>query len=86
MFEDDYVIRLVRQLAAAIARIAGLRERGDITAARAELARAWDDLGVPRDLAVAASRETLATLLRDPEKLRIANALLAEEAKLANAR
>src|SRR4051794_40902563 len=41
MFEDDYILRMVKQLAAAIARIAGLNRRAEHDQALAEADRAW---------------------------------------------
>ena len=66
MIRDDFLLRVIDQLAAAIARIAGLREKRDDAAARAALDDAWESLGVPRDLVMAADDATLATLIRDP--------------------
>lgn len=84
--QEDYVIRLIRQFVAAIARIAGFRKRGEYEQARVEIGRAWEDLGVPHDLVLATDGETLAGLLRDPEKQRVAAQLLGEEAHVVHAK
>lgn len=84
--QEDYVIRLIRQFVAALARIAGFRKRGEYERANVEIGRAWEDLGVPHDLVLATDAETLSTLLRDPEKQRVAAQLLAEEAYVVQAK
>lgn len=81
MIREDYIIRLIKQLAAFLARIAGHRKRGEYTQALDEMNRAWTDiLDVPRELVDATDPETLAALLREPAKMRLAGRLLAEEA------
>lgn len=85
MIREDYLIRLIRQLADAIARIAGFRKRGEYVRAHQEVAKAWDTLDVPRELVNATDADTLASLLREPGKLRAAAELLAEEAQLTQA-
>jgi hypothetical protein len=86
VIREDYIMRLIRQLIDAIARIAGFRKRGEYDRALQEVARAWDDLGVPRELVLATDRETLLSLLREPAKQRIAAELLAEEAHVVQAK
>jgi len=84
--QEDYVIRLIRQFVDAIARIAGFRKRGEYERASAEIGRAWEELGVPRELVLATDGETLAALLRDADKQRVAAELLAEEAHVVHAK
>jgi hypothetical protein len=80
MQREDYLIRLIRQFAEFLARIAGLREKGDFKGALAETQRAWDDLvGQPRELLEVVDSKTYADLLRDPDRIRIAAKLLVEE-------
>lgn len=80
MQREDYLIRLIRQFAEFLARIAGLREKGDFTGALAETQRAWDDLvGQPRELLDVVDSKTYADLLRDPGRIRVAAKLLIEE-------
>jgi hypothetical protein len=82
MFREDYIHRLIRQLVEAIARIAGLNRRGDHDRALAESEQAWGKLlDAPRDLIDAVDVPTLASMLRDPEKMRIAAQLLHEEGR-----
>lgn len=82
MIREDYIIRLVKQLAAALARIAGHRKREEHDQAHAAIARAWEELfDIPRPLVDRLDGPTLASLLDDPAKLRIAAQLLVEEAR-----
>ncbi len=82
MFREDYIIRLVQQLAAALARIAGLNRRGDHDRALAAADQAWGELlDVPRDLADAVNTATLVGMLREPAKMRLAAQLLCEEGR-----
>jgi hypothetical protein len=78
MIREDYLMRLIRQLVDALARIAGYRKQGEYDRAMAEVARAWEELGVPRDLVTATDGQTLAELLREPARQRVAAELLAE--------
>jgi hypothetical protein len=82
MFREDYIIRLIEQLAAAIARIAGLNRRGEHDKALAAADRAWGELlDVPRALADTVNTATLVGMLRDPAKLRLAAQLFSEEGR-----
>jgi hypothetical protein len=80
MFREDYIIRLVRQLADFLARIAGKRRARDFEGAIAEAGKAWDELlGHPRELVDVVDTPTLASMLREPGKMRVAAQLLVEE-------
>lgn len=83
MLRDDYIIRLIKQFAAFVARIVGKREAGDFDGALAESGRAWDDLigQPPRELVDVIDTKTLADLLKEPAKLRVAAKLLIEEGR-----
>ncbi len=86
VLRDDYLMRLVRQLADALARIAGLRKAGLLDQASQELDAAFASLGgidplLVRDGDAAfllslvqdpARRETLARLLEERDALRAA--------------
>lgn len=80
---EDYLIRLIKQLAAFLARIAGRRKAGDYEGALAEAGKAWDDLigQPPRDLVDVLDTPTLAGLLKEPAKMRVAAQLLVEEGR-----
>lgn len=86
MIREDYIIRLIRQLVEALARIAGFRKAGEYERAMQEVGRAWDELGVPRELLLATDRDTAVSLVREPAKARVAAQLLAEEAHVMHAK
>ena len=88
MFREDYLMRQIRQLADAIARIAGLNRCGDHEAALAAAERAWGELvgDLPAGMADAVDSRTLADLLRSPERIRLAADLLGEQAAALAAR
>jgi hypothetical protein len=83
MLRDDYIIRLIKQLAAFLARIVSRRRAGDYDGAIAEAGKAWDDLvgQPPRELVDVVDTHTLAELLKEPAKMRVAAQLLIEEAR-----
>jgi tetratricopeptide (TPR) repeat protein len=82
MYRQDYLMRLIQQLAEFLARIAGLNRKGDHDKALATAAQAWDQLlDAPRDVIAAADSATLATLLREPAKIRAAAELCHEEGR-----
>ena len=80
MFRDDYFMRMIEQIVAAIAKITGLSRNKDYGAALDEVEKGWDILGVPRDLVAVLDGPTLAELLAAPEKMRAAADLLIAEA------
>ena len=80
MFSEDYVIRLVRRLGDFLARIVGKRNSKDFEGAIAEAGKAWDELlGHPREIVEVVDTPTLASMLREPERMRLASRLLLEE-------
>jgi hypothetical protein len=82
MLRDDYIIRLIKQLGAFLARIAGKRKAGDYEAALAETGKAWDELiGHPRELLDVLDSHTFAGMLKDPARIRAAAQLLVEEGR-----
>lgn len=87
MQREDFIERMIRQLAEALARIAGRTASGKLDEAIQESDRAWTDLlDVPRDLVDRLDGPTLAQLLADPIKMRIAGELLAAEARVHQAK
>ena len=87
MLRDDYIERMIRQLAEAIARIAGWTANGRLEEAIREADRAWEELlDVPRDLVERLDGPTLAQLLGEPAKMRVAGELLAAEARVHQAK
>lgn len=83
MIREDYIIRMIEQLAAFLARIVRKREAGDYAGALAEAGKAWDDLigQPPRDLVDRLDTPTLAGLLGDAARMRVAAQLLTEEGR-----
>jgi hypothetical protein len=85
MFENDYVMRIVKQVAEAIARMLKLADDGDHRRALREADDAWELLGVPRELVSAVDTRTLAGLLRGPEAMRLAAKLSVSEGDVLTA-
>jgi len=82
MEREDYIHRLIRQLAEALARIAGFRDQRDYKRTLAATEDAWEGLvGHPRSLVDVVDTPTLAGMLREPSKMRAAAKLLWEEGK-----
>src|SRR5262245_5972732 len=79
-FRQDYLMRLVEQLAAVIARMLGLRKSGRAADALVEAERGYDLLGLPTGLIEVLSAPAIAELLASPEKVRMVADLLDEEA------
>lgn len=86
MLRDDFVMRMVRQLAAALARIAGLRKAGLLDEAAQQLDLAFADLGVDPKLAGSADATLLLGLTADPARREALRRLLEERDALAAAR
>ena len=87
MLRDDYLLRQVKQLADALARIAGLRLDGNLDAAIEDAERAWDEvIGRPRGLVDIVDTQTLVAMLREPARIRAAAQLLVEEGRAREAR
>ena len=83
MFREDYLIRLIQQMAEAIRRLAGLRQRGDYEAALAAAGKIYDDLTtVPREMSEALDTPSFAALLGSADKMRTAALLFWEEGKI----
>jgi hypothetical protein len=83
MFQEDYILRMVQQLAAAIARIAGLYQGEQHDQALADAERAWGELlgDIPPELAGSIDCRTLAGMLRQPARIRLASQILGEQAR-----
>lgn len=75
-------MRLIQQLAHAIARIAGFNRKGEYEDALAAADQAWGKLlDAPRELIDAVDTPTLAEMLREPAKMRAAAQLSYEEGR-----
>lgn len=87
MFREDFILRLIKQLAEFVARIAGYRQSGDFDRAQEEIERARDELlGLPTGLVDVVDTATLVSLLGHPDKLRAAARLFWEEGLVLRAR
>ncbi len=81
MYEQDYLLRLAKQLTAVIQRIAGLRKAAPEALAQAE--QAYGDLfGLPPGLIDVMAPAELARLVGDPGKIAMLVQLLEVEAGL----
>jgi hypothetical protein len=82
MFQEDYILRMVQQLAQAIARITGLNQRAEHAEALREADRAWGEVlgDIPPELAGSVDSRTLAGMLRQPARIRLASQILSEQA------
>lgn len=83
MFRDDYLMRLIKQFADFIARAAGFNRKGEHEKALQETQRAWAELlhDVPHELVDVVDTPTLASMLREPQRIRAAAQLLVEEGR-----
>jgi hypothetical protein len=82
MYREDYLMRLIQRLADFVARVAGLNRKGEHDQALAVAGQTWDELlDAPRDVIAAVDSATLATMLRDPAKIRTAAQLCHEEGR-----
>jgi hypothetical protein len=85
MLRQDYIGRLIQQLAEMLARVAGLRKQGQPEQADAELAAAERALGIP----IGAERldaRSVATLLGGADKVVLAALILEQRALSYEAR
>jgi hypothetical protein len=86
LYEQDYILRLAKQLAAMLARVLGLRREGATEEALAELDGAYGELfGLPPGLVDVIPAAELARLLSDPQKIAMMAELLAAEASALEA-
>ena len=82
VYHEDYLVRLIQQLAAFIAHVAKLNQGGEHDKALAAADQAWGKLlDAPRELIDAVDAPTLAGMLREPAKIRAAARLLLEEGR-----
>jgi hypothetical protein len=79
--QEDYLLRQAKEIAAMIARIAGLRMSGEVDPARAELEQAYSLLlGSRGELLRRVDARTAARLLDSRERIAVFAQLLNEEA------
>ena len=84
MFRQDFIKRQIELFAAALARLAGAREKGDLEQASSELGNAYRALGVDPAL-LELDAQTIVRMLRTREKLEALCQLLEEHAQLNEA-
>ena len=83
MIQRDYVLRLIQQLAQALARIAGLKRSGQLDEALDDVGTTLDDLlGPLRQTLDAIDARSAARLLTDRERIEAYALLSAEEASI----
>jgi hypothetical protein len=83
MIESDYILRMIQQLAKAIARIVGLKQAGQLDEALDELRTTADGIFGPiRHTLDAIDARSAAGLLADGEKIEAYATLTAEEASI----
>ena len=85
MIREDYILRMIRQFAEALARLAGLRKEGKYERALDDAGRLYEDLGVPREVCDVVDTPTLAGLLAHPDKMRALAQVMWEEARVFQA-
>jgi hypothetical protein len=85
MIRQDYIMRMIEQLGAIIARMVRRRESGQHAQALREGEAAYDLLGVPRELCEVLDTPTLAGMLRDPDKIRAMARIAWEEGRIYSA-
>lgn len=86
MFQNDYVMRLIKQVVEAIAKMLKLSDDGEYDKALSQADSAWDLLGVPQELVTVVDSATLADLLRHPDKIRAAAQISYEQGRALKAK
>jgi len=82
MFQRDYILRLVQQVAQVIARAMGLITERKLEDADAELASGYATLGLDRELVGVLDAAGLARLLGDQDRIAAAVRLITHDARL----
>ncbi len=86
MIRDDYLLRVIKQFAEALARMIRRREEGAYDEALQEADRLYEELGIPRDLIDVVDTPTLAAMLREADRMRVAAKLCWEEGHVYKAK
>lgn len=83
LVQRDYILRLIEQVAKAIAAVLRRRDEGDLAGARREAHQAvLELLGPGASMALMADSRTAAHLVSDPRRLRLWCRLLGEDREL----
>lgn len=85
MIREDYLIRQIKQLAEAIARMLKLRTEKRYDEAIAAADTLYEELGIPRGLHDVVDTPTLASMLRSADAIRVAAHLQVEEGHIYKA-
>jgi hypothetical protein len=85
VIREDYILRIIKQFAEALARLARLRAEGKYERALDDAGRLYEDLGVPREVCDVVDTPTLARLLAHPDKMRALAQVSWEEARIFQA-
>jgi hypothetical protein len=85
VIRDDYLIRQIKQVAQALARLLGLRRAGQYDEALELTESLYEELGIPRGLHDVVDTPTLASMLRSAEKMRVAAQVFVEEGHIFKA-
>ena len=82
MILNDFILRMIHQLARALARMVGLVDENKLDDALKEGEKIYDRLGVPKELVEIADSSTVGDLLEHPEKIRVLAQVLVQEARV----
>ena len=86
MFREDYVIRMIKQFAHALARMLGHRKAGEYEQALRVAGELFDELGISRELVDVVDTPTLASMLRYPDNIRACAQLFWQEGDIYKAK
>ncbi len=86
MFREDFLMRTIRQVAEALARLAGLRKAGELDRALESADSIYEELGLPRGLVDVVDSRSLADMLGRADKIRGLALLLWEEGHIYKAK
>jgi hypothetical protein len=82
LFQRDYILRLIQQVAQALARAMGLLKERKLEEADAEIGSGYSVLGLDRELVGVLDAAGLARLLGDDERIAAAVRLITCDARL----
>lgn len=86
MIREDYLLRQIKLVAEAIARMLKLRKEGQYDEALAVADQLYEELGIPRGLHEVVDTPTLASMLRTADAIRMAAQLQVEEGHIYKAK
>jgi len=86
MYREDFLMRTIRQIGEALARLAGLRKAGELERALESADSIYEELGIPRALIDVIDSPSLADMASRPDKIRALALLLWEEGHIYKAK